>query len=123
MAPPQITSKFPNPAVDSPGSAILPHEAWSNKTACGMVRRPFSKLLDPADAPTEYHLYQALTDAAKETEVDWPDSFDWKQTKSRITEIALGSLLFATLAGFAVACWEGLGYVYAVIFSLTVYLR
>lgn len=68
------------------------------------------------DASLPYDLYRALTDAAKETQVDWPDSFDWKRAKSRITKIALGSLGFAVLVGFAIACWEGLGYACAAIF-------
>jgi hypothetical protein len=113
MAQPQITSKSVNQAMESPGGPILLQEAWNNNT----VRRQFSKLLNRADEPTEYLLYQALTDAAKETELDWPNFFDWKQTKNRITKIALGTLLFAALVGFTVAYWEGLGYVCAAIFA------
>jgi hypothetical protein len=121
MAQSQITSL--KQAIESPGGSILMQEGWTKKMMDGTVRRPFGRLLNPTGQPAEYHLYQALTDAAKETEIDWPDSLDWKQIGSRISKIALGSLLFAALVGFAVASWEGLGYVCAAIFSLTVYFR
>jgi hypothetical protein len=78
------------------------------------------QLADPEDEPTDYHLYQALTDAAKEMEVDWPAFFDWKRSKTHITEIAIVCLLFAALIGFAIVSWEGLGYICHVSFSLVI---
>ena len=71
----------------------------------------------PVDETADYHLYQALTDAANEMKVDWP-SLDWKRTKARIADIALACFLLATLVGFAIVCWEGLGYIGAAIFFL-----
>ena len=74
-------------------------------------------LLNPEDETTDYHLYQALTEAAKEMELDWPDPFDWKRIKTRIIEIAFGCLVFAAPVGFSIACWQGLGYACEIIFS------
>jgi hypothetical protein len=73
----------------------------------------------PVDETADYHLYQALTDAANEMDIDWPESFDWRRAKEQITEIALACFLLATLVAFAIVCWEGLGYIRAAIFSLT----
>jgi hypothetical protein len=88
--------------------------------AHGVEQSEAGNLPNPKHETAEYDLYQSLTDAAKETEVDWPESFVWKQTKRRIAEISLGSLLFAALVGFAIACWQALGYVYAAIFSSSI---
>ena len=74
-------------------------------------------LLNPVDETADYHLYQAMTDAASEMEVDWPECFDWKRTKAWITEIALVCFLLAALVGVAIVCWEGLGYIRAAVFS------
>ena len=74
--------------------------------------------LNPVDETADYHLYQALTDAAGEMQIDWPESFDWKQTKARIIEIALACFLLAAFFGFAIVCWECLGYIRAAIFFL-----
>jgi len=73
------------------------------------------QLADPEDDTPDYHLYQALTDAAKEMVIDWPESFGWKRSKAHITESALVCLVFATLIGFAIVSWEGLGYICRVI--------
>jgi hypothetical protein len=74
--------------------------------------------VNPVDETADYHLYQAMTDAASEMEVDWPECFDWKRTKAWITEIALVCFLLAALVGVAIVCWEGLGYIRAAIFFL-----
>jgi hypothetical protein len=122
MAQTQLTLTFPNPAMESLDGPIALPKAWTNKTTHETMERPFSKFPNPTNEPTECYLYEALTEAAKETDIDWPHAFDWKQTRNLTITVVLGFLLFATLVGFAIACWEILGYVGAVALSLMVYL-
>ncbi|MBV9877440.1 MAG: hypothetical protein JO025_22115 [Verrucomicrobia bacterium] len=77
-----------------------------------------NNLLDPEDEATDYHLYQELTNAAKEMEFDWLEPLGSRWITSRFSQIAVGFLLLATLIGFSIACWQTLGYVYGSIFSL-----
>lgn len=66
-------------------------------------------------SPAPYNLNKVVIAAAKETEFDGPEfrKVEW------ITEISLGFLLLAVLTGFAIVCWDGVGYIYDSVFSVT----
>ena len=101
-------------------------EIENGNTAAQTVKIPANRftpseagnLLNSEEERADYHLYQELTDAAKEMEFDWPEPLGSKWIKSRFSQIAVGFLLLATLIGFSIAYWQTLGYVYGSIFSL-----
>jgi hypothetical protein len=107
----QLSTSSSHQEPSNPGAGGIPAHRVTPSEA--------DHLLNPVDETADYHLYQAMTDAAGEMEVDWPESFDWKRTKARINEIALACFLLATFVGFAIVCWVGLGYIGAAIFSVT----
>ena len=51
-----------------------------------------------------------MLSAAEEIEIDWPGFFDWKPTKM-VKEVSLAVSLLGALVGFAILCWQGLGYI------------
>jgi hypothetical protein len=51
------------------------------------------------DSPAPYDLDRALVEAAEEMEFDLPEYLPVERIKAGITEIAVGFLLFAGLAG------------------------
>ena len=61
---------------------------------------------------------KALIETAQERGFDRSEVLQWDRIKAGITEIILGLLLLAALIGFALVCWEGVGYVYDVVFSV-----
>ena len=60
---------------------------------------------------TQYDMHRLLIDAAEETTIDWPRFFDWKPT-TIVRELSLPVVLVAALVGFAILCWDGLGYIF-----------
>ena len=62
------------------------------------------------DKLTQDDQHQLLISAAEEIEVDWPRFFDWKPMMT-IKEVSLAISLLAALVGFAILCWDALGYI------------
>jgi hypothetical protein len=65
--------------------------------------------LNGADSPASYDLNRAL---------NWPEFPKVEGINAGIIEISLGFLLLAALIGFAIVCWDGVGYVYDSFFSI-----
>ena len=74
--------------------------------------------LSEADAPGSYDPQKAFIETAQERGFDRSEVLTWQRIKVGITEIILGLLLLAALIGFALVCWQGVGYVYDVVFSV-----
>ena len=74
--------------------------------------------LNEADAPGSDDPRRGPIETAQEMKFDHPEVLKWDRIKAGITEIILGLLLLAALIGFALVCWEGVGYVYDVVFSV-----
>lgn len=69
---------------------------------------------DAADSQASYDPHRHLI----ETEFGWPEFEKWERINAGMKEIGLGLLLLAALIGFAIVCWEGVGYVYDSIFCV-----
>jgi hypothetical protein len=72
--------------------------------------------LNGADSLALDHLDWELIEAVHETEFDRPEFRE--RIKTEIREIGMVFLLLAALIGFAIVCWEGVGYVYDSISSV-----
>lgn len=64
----------------------------------------------PTNKLTQYDMHRLLVDAAEETTIDWPRFFDWNPTMI-VRELSLPVFLVPALVGFAILCWDGLGYI------------
>ena len=67
-------------------------------------------MLDRTDKLKQYDQHQLLISAADEIEVDWPGFFDWKPIMT-VREVSFAVSLVAALVGFAILCWQGVGYI------------
>lgn len=72
--------------------------------------------LNEADSLALDHLDWELIEAVDETEFDRPEFRE--RIKTEIKEVGMVFLLLAALIGFAIVCWEGVGYVYDSIFCV-----
>jgi hypothetical protein len=66
--------------------------------------------MNSTDKPTHHDQHQLLISVAEEIQVDWPRFFDWKPVVT-VKEVSLAVSLVGALVGFAILCWEALGYV------------
>jgi hypothetical protein len=111
-----VTIRFLNTALqrqcheEEIAMSLLPNDEIAKFTSTHV------ESLNGADSPALDHLDWELIESVHETEFDRPEFRE--RVKTKLTEIGLVFLLLAALIGFAIVCWEGLGYVYDSIFSV-----
>ena len=93
-------------ATTAPAVALPAHRV---SRAEGANRLPQTDKLTPHD------MDQLLMGAAEETELDWPEFFDWDPVKT-VKEVSLAVSFIAALVGFSILCWDGLGYILNAVF-------
>jgi hypothetical protein len=71
----------------------------------------YTQLADGADSPPENDLDRWFTAATQEAEENWIELLKVESLNS-VAIIGIGLLLLVTLIGFAIICWEGVGWVY-----------
>lgn len=71
--------------------------------------------LPQKDKLTQHDMHQLLIGAAEETELDWPEFFDWDLIKT-VKEVSLAVSFLAALVGFSILCWDALGYILEAVF-------